>query len=351
VLEVPPELRSAFAYAAGQFCTFRVPVDDGVLFRCYSMSSSPDVDDELVVTVKRVPGGAVSNWMNDGLAPGDTIDVSPPTGTFRLPPGDGDVVAYGGGSGITPILSILKTGLATTTRRFRLLYANRDRDAVIFAEVIDDLVLRHPDRLTVVHHLDVDAGFVGPAEVRALVGDPERADVLVCGPTPFMDIVEQTLVEEGVEARRIHIERFTPAELLDVVPADPAAAPAPGLSGTVQPGEPGEPGGPGSSDPEATGDAPTVSTVTIELDGRVASVEHHPGTTILQVARQLGLSPPFSCESGSCATCMAKLVEGTVTMRVNDVLDDDEVADGWILTCQSLPTAPSVRVAYGYEEN
>jgi 3-ketosteroid 9alpha-monooxygenase subunit B len=319
VLDVPPDLRDAFAYQAGQFCTFRVPIDGRPVFRCYSMSSSPDVDDELQVTVKRVPDGAVSNWMNDALAAGDTIDVSPPAGTFHLPSGEGDVVAFGGGSGITPMLSILKSGLATTSRHFRLLYANRDPDSVIFRDAIDELAQRYPDRLTVIHHFDVDVGFVEPDTVRPLVGDAAGTDFLICGPTPFMDIVEQTLLGEGVAERCIHIERFTPSE--PTLPAEPLEA------------------------------EPATSSVTIELDGRVDTVEHHPGTTILQVARQLGMSPPFSCESGSCATCMAMLVEGTVTMRVNDVLDDDEVADGWVLTCQAVPTAPSVRVVYGYEED
>ncbi len=324
VFEVPADLRAAFAYEAGQFLTFRAHVDGDAHHRCYSMSSSPAVDDELQVTVKRVPGGVVSNWMIDTLGAGDLVDASVPAGVFCLGSDGGadggDLVAFSAGSGITPVFSLLKSALATTDRRVRLYYANRDRDAVIFAAELDALVDRHADRLEVVHHLDVERGFVDPDAVRPFLGDTEGAEFFVCGPGPFMDIVEEALLGSGVDADRIHIERFTPAE-----PVPDAE------SGTTAGADEG---------------ASTTSQVTIELGGRKDTVEHRPGTTILQTARQMGMSPPFSCESGSCATCMAQLVEGTVQMHVNDVLTDDEVAEGWVLTCQSVPTAPSVHVVY-----
>jgi ferredoxin-NADP reductase len=313
VLDVPRELRAAFIYDAGQFCTFRVRIDGEPQLRCYSMSSSPAVDPELQVTVKRVPGGAVSNWMNDVLEPGAVLEVTCPSGVFRLGPREGDIIAFAAGSGITPVISIVKEALATTTRRVRLLYANRDTDAVIFAAELLDLAGRHADRLEVVHHFDVERGFVDAAAVVPFVGGSD-ADYYLCGPAPFMDTVEAALLDRGVDVERIHVERFTPA-------APPAPVPSP-------------------ADP--TG--PTM--VTIALDGRTAATEHRPGTTILQAARQLGLAPPFSCESGNCATCMAKLVRGTVKMYVNNALTDDEVADRWILTCQSVPTSAEVSVEY-----
>lgn len=316
VLEVPADLREAFAYEPGQFCTFRVEVGGEAHVRCYSMSSAPAVDDELQVTVKRVPDGAVSNWMNDHLGAGDEIEVMPPSGFFQLTAGDGEVVAFAGGSGITPVFSIVKTALATTSRRVRLLYANRDRDSTIFREAIDALT---GERLEVVHRLDVEDGFLDAAAVRAFLGDAGDADVYLCGPTPFMDVVERALVEAGVDEGRIHVERFTPAE----------RAPLP------QPDEP---------------DEPTGTEVVIELDGKTGTATHRPGTTILQTARSLGMSPPFSCESGSCATCMAKLVEGSASMFVNNALTADEVEDGWVLTCQAVPTSAAVHVIYGYEE-
>ena len=327
VLDVPSDLRDAFAYQAGQFLTFRVRVGGEVHHRCYSMSSAPAVDPELQVTVKRVPGGVVSNWMLDSIVAGDHVEASVPAGVFCLPPDGagetgGDLVAFAAGSGVTPVFSLLKAALSTTGRRVRLLYANRDRDAVIFAGGLADLAARHPGRLEVAHHLDVERGFVDAAAVRAFLGEGAGGVHYVCGPTPFMDIVEGELLARGVTPDRIHIERFTPA-------GPPGAEPA------------GEAG-----DGDGDRDEAEPARVTIELSGRVDSVDHHPGTTILQTARQMGMAAPYSCESGTCATCMARLVEGTVTMHVNDVLTDDEVAEGWVLTCQSVPTAPSVHVVY-----
>jgi 3-ketosteroid 9alpha-monooxygenase subunit B len=327
VLEVQTALHQAYDYQAGQFLTFRVVIDGVTHLRCYSMSSSPEVDTELQVTVKRVPGGVVSNWMIDVLVPGAEIETTCPAGVFVLPPGDDDIVAFAAGSGITPVFSLIKTALATTARRVRLLYANRDRDAVIFAAELDRLAQRHPARFDVVHHLDVEKGFVGPDELRPFVEDAVGADAYLCGPTAFMNIVEHELLTHGLDAACVHIERFTPA----AQPETPAA----------------QPETPAAPDPV---DAVTTSRVTISLDGRTETTHHHPGTTILQAARQMGMSPPYSCESGSCASCMAKLVEGAVSMRVNDALTDDEVADGWVLTCQSVPQSPSVRVVYGYED-
>jgi 3-ketosteroid 9alpha-monooxygenase subunit B len=311
VLDVPPELEAAFAYRAGQFVTHRLSIDGQAHLRCYSMSSSPDVGDQFQVSVKRVPGGVVSNWMIDELEAGDVIETTCPAGVFCLPPGDGDVVAFAGGSGITPVFSIVKTALATSTRRVHLLYANRDRDSVIFAGELDRLVERYPDRLAVTHRLDVEDGFADAEAVRPFAGIAADAEYFVCGPAPFMDIVEGALLDGDVDERRIHIERFIPAE------------PAP-----------------------TEVDEGTTCRVTIELGGRTDSVEHHPGTTILQTARQMGMAAPFSCESGSCATCMARLVDGAVQMYVNNALTDDEVEEGWVLTCQSIPTTPSVHVVY-----
>jgi ferredoxin-NADP reductase len=315
VLDVPEDLRSAFRYEAGQFCSFRVVLDGREHMRCYSMSSSPAVDEELQVTVKRVPDGLVSNWMLDTLGSGDVIDTSVPSGLFRAGELAGDIVAFGAGSGITPIFSILKTVLAGSPRRARLLYANRDRASIIFAAELDRLSAEHPERLSVHHHLDVDHGFVDAGSVPPLLAGATDAEYLVCGPGPFMDVVERALLDHGVDTGRIHIERFTPTD------HDPLA--------------------------DATGpEEPASTQVTIEIGGRVGTTEHHPGTTILQVARELGLSPPSSCEAGSCATCMAKLVQGEVSMRTNNALTPDEVADGWVLTCQSVPTSASVRVVY-----
>src|SRR5215470_13910174 len=139
VLDIPPALEAPFAYAGGQFCTFRATIGGAPIVRCYSMSSSPDTVDPFTVTVKRVQGGKMSNWMNDTLASGDTIDVMPPAGLFVLRATSTPIVAFAGGSGITPILSIIKSGLAATAREIALVYANRGPGSVIFADVLERL--------------------------------------------------------------------------------------------------------------------------------------------------------------------------------------------------------------------
>jgi ferredoxin-NADP reductase len=316
VLDVPADLQEEFAYRAGQFVTFRLTIEGRHHLRSYSMSSSPDVGDDFAVTVKRVPGGLVSNWLCDTVEPGTEIETTFPAGVFCLSGDEGDIVAFAGGSGITPVFAIVKTALATTKRSIRLLYANRDADSVIFDRELCALAERHPGRLHVVHHLDRDDGFVSADDVHDLTEGVVDPDHYVCGPGPFMDIVESALIARGAATGRIHIERFVPAD----TPTDAAAPTTATTTNGIE--------------------------VTIELDGRTETTAHRAGTTILQTARQVGMSPPFSCEAGNCATCMARCVEGEVNMFTNNALTDDEVAEGWILTCQSVPTTPTVHVVY-----
>ncbi len=329
VLDVPPALRERFEYAAGQFCTLRIPVDGVALHRCYSMSTAPAVDPELALTVKRVPGGSVSNWINDRIRAGDEVDVTAPAGTFRLTDGDGAIAAFAAGSGITPVISLIKEALATTRRRVHLFYANRDAGSTIFRDELASLADGHGDRLVVEHHLDVERGF---ADVEELGGVVRRAtpftDAYVCGPEPFMDVVESALAPAVASDPdlRVHIERFTPAD----APPEADAGPSDGAN-------------------SAEGDDAAAPVLTITVEDRTEVTQHHPGTTVLQAARQAGLAPPSSCEAGSCATCMARVHEGAVTMQVNDALTDEEVAEGWILTCQSIPTTPTLRVVFGYD--
>jgi ferredoxin-NADP reductase len=311
VLDIPAELHDTFAYAAGQFLTFRVPIDGERHLRSYSMSSSPEVDDEMTVTIKRVDGGVVSNWANDALHEGDIVESTGPAGHFCLDTAEGDLIGYAGGSGITPVFSLMKAALATTARRVRLLYANRDRESVIFDRELADLAERYPGRVEVVHHLDADSGFVDESAIGPFLD--ANASHYICGPGPFMELVERALLERGC-GDRVHIERFTPVPLAE----EPAAA-EPATS-TIQ--------------------------VTIELNGETKTADYRPGTTILQTARSVGLKPPYSCEAGDCATCMAKIVAGSARMRTNNALLDDEVEDGYVLTCQAEPDAPSVHVVY-----
>jgi 3-ketosteroid 9alpha-monooxygenase subunit B len=311
VLEIPSALRETFAHAAGQYCTFRATVDGEAVVRCYSMSSSPDVGEPFTTTVKRVPGGRMSNWMNDELRAGTTIEVMRPAGLFVLRPTDVPIVAFAGGSGITPVIAIVKSALATTTRPITLVYANRGADSVIFADELERLRATAGGRLSVHHHLDAERGFLDAPACAALVGERTDADFYVCGPGPYMDTVEAGLALLGIPPAQLFIERFTVDEA-DV--ADPVSV---------------------------------TETLVIRLDRRKHTIAYPAGHTVLDAARRAGLSPPFSCESGSCATCLAHLDEGAATMRVNNALTAEEVDGGWVLTCQAVPTSPRVVVDYG----
>lgn len=310
VFEITPQLEAAFRYSAGQFCAFRATVGGQPVVRCYSMSSSPDVGEPLTVTVKRVPGGAMSNWMNDSLAAGDEIDVLPPAGLFVLRDAATPIVAFAGGSGITPVLSIIKTALATTSREIALVYANRDRGSVIFADVLQRLGAEFAGRLSLHHHLDSDEGFLDAAACAALVGDRAGADFYVCGPGPYMEVVERGLDLVGVDANRRFVEHFDVAD-----------------------------------EPTAVEESVTES-VTVSVNGRKLTVAYQRGESILDTARRAALKPPFSCTAGNCGTCMAFLVDGSARMRANNVLDADEVESGYILTCQAIPLSREVTVDY-----
>jgi ferredoxin-NADP reductase len=275
------------------------------------MSSSPQAADPFTVTVKRVPGGKMSNWMNDSLAPGGAIDVMPPAGRFVLRARETPIVAFAAGSGITPVLSIIKTALATTRREIALVYANRGPGSVIFADALDRLDAGSGGRLSVHHHLDSANGFLDAAGCAALVGDRAQGDFYVCGPAPYMDVVQTGLDRRGVDPARVFIERF---EWSDA-----------GLATTVE--------------------SKTESMV-IRLDGRAHRLRYEAGDTVLDAARRAGLKPPFNCQAGECATCMAYLGEGSVTMRVNNALTAAEVEEGWILTCQAIPTSREVVIDY-----
>jgi ferredoxin-NADP reductase len=318
-------LDAPFPYRAGQFVTIKAC---GTL-RSYSMSSSPETDAELMTTVKRVPGGLVSNWMHDHLAPGDVVETTLPAGVFCLREGDeaggarefaAPVVAFCGGSGITPILSLAKSALAGTGRPVRVLAADRDADSVIFAAALGELAERYPDRFQVRHHLDDGQGFVTPEQVREFVGGDTGADFYLCGPAPFMELVENALLAHGVAPERIFVERFAQTAADHPLQENPEQ-------------EPEEP-------------ADQDGTLTLVLSGKRHTLAQRSGETFLESARRAGLAPPFSCEAGNCATCIAQVTEGEAKMRVNNALDDDEIAEGWVLTCQGEPTTPHVTVEY-----
>ena len=312
VLDVPESSVRHFGYQAGQFLTLLVCVNGQEHRRCYSMSSAPAAGEDLRITIKRDRDGVVSNWLNDTAAPGSEIHALPPEGRFVLRDTDRELVAFAGGSGITPVFSLLRSALESTTRGTRLFYANRGRDSVIFDEPLASLRDHHRGRFVLQHHLDDESGFVTPSQIETFIAPDKDADYYICGPGPFMDIVQTALRTAGVPPDRVHLEHFEVAEL----PVGPV-----------------------------TGEAVTEE-VTIELEKRKITVSYSQGDTLLQTARMAGLRAPSSCEIGSCGTCMARLTEGSARMINNDALEDDEVDDGWVLTCQALPTSRTVRVVY-----
>ena len=311
VFDVPTALEEHFAYRPGQFCTIRASVGGAQIARSYSMSSAPELGEAMAVTVKRVPGGLMSNWMIDSLVPGDRIDVLRPAGLFVLRHTDVPIVAFAGGSGVTPVFSLVKAALATTQRRVLLVDANRDAGSVIFAEQIRGLERDWSDRLVVHSHLDELDGLLDPHACADLVGDRLDADFYVCGPGPFMDAVEGGLALLGVGDTQLFIERF-------VTPGDIA--------------------------PEV--EEATTELIVIKHQRRKTSGDYRSGDTILDTARRLGVTPPFSCEGGSCASCMALVDPGSAMMRVNNALTPAEVEEGWVLTCQAVPTSRELTVDY-----
>ncbi|MGH8354500.1 MAG: 2Fe-2S iron-sulfur cluster-binding protein [Pseudomonas sp.] len=321
VLRVPAELQERFRYKPGQFLSFRVPYEGKLLTRCYSMASSPDCDALPKVTVKRVAGGRVSNWMNQRVRAGDWLEVLPPAGHFHLSAGEHELVLFGGGSGITPVFSILKSALKTGARRIKLIYANRDEGLVIFRDELRQLAKAHGERLEVVHVLDSLQGYLTAEEVRHLVRGHGGAEFFICGPGPFMDTVERALQELGEAPARIHVERF-------VSPPDPDALLAQ------------------EAEARAAAAGSACEVLAVELDGQRHEIACRPGDTLLQSCRAAGLEVPASCEEGFCGACMCRVEEGETQLARNDVLSAQELAEGWTLACQSRPSSARVGLKF-----
>lgn len=314
-LAVPEELSGAFRYRAGQHLTLRLPWGEFEVTRCYSLSSCSELGEAPKIAVKRVDGGRVSNWLNDELAPGDTLACSVPDGRFVLDPktrSSTPLFLFAGGSGITPIISLLKSALHSTERSVTLLYANRDRNSVIFGEELARLAEAHPERFALHRHFDSDDGYLDARRVRALLPPVDIAEFYVCGPEPFMNLVETTLDEAGVHPELVYVERF-------VSPLDPdrvGAAPSVDLESL-----------------------PAPDTFSLWLHGRSRTVPYVKGKTLLECARAAGLEPPHSCESGFCGSCMSAVKTGKVEMRTHEALCERDIARGVALLCQSVPAS------------
>lgn len=337
--DVPNDLRDAYRFTQGQFLTLRVPAgqvpNQGEVRRSYSICCAVqdyDAHGELRVAVKRVDAGVFSNHLHDRIRVGQTLDVLPPDGRFYVPLAAESArhyVAFAAGSGITPILSLIKTTLAAEPHsRFTLVYGNRDIDSIIFAESLEDLKDRYLDRFALYHVLSRQSqeialfnGRLDADKVRAFLSTlipPDDIDAaFVCGPSTMIDAVEAALLDAGVPRERVHAERFG-------VPVGAAGTAAPRRKAAIA----------GEID------------LTVVLDGKSHHVPMAGDAKVLDSALGAGLDLPYACKGGVCCTCRAKVLEGRVEMEKNFTLEDWEIQQGFVLTCQARPLTQHVVVSY-----
>lgn len=341
ILEIRPEtpdtysLRlekpsSGFEYLPGQYLTLRVEIDGKKYPRAYSLSSSPHLDPYLQVTIKRLSGGLVSNFIWQNLQVGDTLETFPPLGNFTVQPQANRAVQYlfiAAGSGISPIMGMIRSLLfAEPKSRLTLIYGSRTEKDIIFGEALAQLQAQYPERLSVLHTLSKPSpewtGRKGRISVELITEQLQllRRNLLpieayICGPSDMMGMALDTLKAAKLPKEKIHTEYFS-APLPETVLAEPPTL-------------------------------PQEAQATVRLDGKIYQVRIKPGQTILHAAQEAGLEVPYACEEGICCTCRAKLYQGQVHMAVREALSDWEIEKGYILTCQAVPLTPEVDVEYG----
>ncbi len=330
---IPQELAGDYSFQPGQYLTLRTTMDGEEVRRSYSICSGPD-DGELRVAVKRVNGGAFSNWAAEELKCGDELDVMTPTGRFGVTHAPDQArlyVGFAAGSGITPILSIIKGVLAREPQsRFFLFYGNRTTEGMLFLEELEELKDRFLQRLSLFHILSGEEQDI-PVLYGRLDGDKVRLllrslvpatsidHVFICGPTGMSEDIEATCRAIGIADDRIHVERFVSE-----------------FGGKPRPKKVVEP------------DAPPKAMAALIIDGKRREVPVAEGEAILDAALRAGIDLPFACKGGMCSTCRAKLVEGAAEMEVNYALEPWELKAGFVLTCQARPTSEKVVVDYDH---
>jgi ring-1,2-phenylacetyl-CoA epoxidase subunit PaaE len=331
VFEKPAD--ALWHYKAGQYLTLKLNVGGESIRRAYSLCTSPYVDSEMAVTVKRVDLGRASTFIHTTLKAGDVIEVFPPMGNFTVVPDPSKarhIVLVGGGSGITPLMSIIKTIMATEpSSRISLIYGNKDEESIIFRKEIDALADAQPDRFRVIHILvEPTSAWLGmkglPMRhvILGIVQNIMSADTLpksywICGPAPMMEEAQAAFGFLGIGRELIHRENFT-AALPEINDEAKAAAEA------------------------KRGDY----TITVRLDGAEKKILVKNTQTVLEAVIAEGMDPPFACQMGVCCTCRALRISGKVEMEEDEGLSDSEIADGYILTCQSHPLTADVVIEY-----
>ena len=302
-----------YHYMPGQFLTFRIPHEDGLITRSYSLSSAPCADPEMTVCVKRVADGRGSNWFNDYLQVGARIEATTPSGRFVMQEGDAPMLLIAGGSGITPCISLIKQALIETTRKVKLVYVNQYAASIIYRETVSRLEDRFSGRFACQHWLDDAGGLIKAPDIMAAAAGWETADTYICGPGPLMDMAEETLANLFGPTATILIERF-------VSPDDPSADQV-----NLEELAPS---------PEAG-----IDSYRLTLDGKEHIVPIVGAQTLLEAALAAGIDAPYSCIEGHCGTCMALLREGSVSMASTKALSKRNMQRGCVLACQSRPSS------------
>ena len=337
---VPPDLHGHFDFQPGQFLTLRATIDGQDVRRNYSICSTRSRYTrarELDVGIRPMEGGLFSNWAATQLRPGDRLAVMPPDGRFTIrKPRALHRVGFAAGSGITPILSIIASTLEDSdSAKFTLVYGNRRMGSVMFNEALQDLKDKYKNRLTLIHVLSRQAqevplleGRIDAAKVQQLLDTllPAKSmdEVFICGPEAMLEATESALRAAGVPAERIYTERFSSPRLDELSPEARRAA-------IAQP------------DPEAP--AGQVA-LTVLIDGKPHELAMRRDQHVLDVALSAGLDAPYSCKAGVCCTCRAKVLEGSVSMDKNFTLEDAEIAQGFVLSCQARPTSERLVISY-----
>lgn len=315
-LEVPDQLKDLFEFKAGQYLTIAKEVGGNTLRRAYSISAAPH-ENELKITSKRVKGGKLSTYFLHELAVGEELDVKPPQGSFTLRDVNKELVLFAGGSGISPIISILKAFLKESALKAYLFYGNTSREEVIFWDELNELKEQYQGRVLVQHYLSGDGERLDQLRVKSLVENQisDKADYYVCGPKGMMKAVLAALEDQAFKGARVFTEYFNNPE------AEESA------NETIQ-----------------VNMSQEINKVVVRLDDQDHQIELQEGESILEGAERIGIDPPFSCHSGVCTTCKAKLISGKVRMENNFGLGQDEEDEGFVLTCIGYPEAAGTKI-------
>ena len=348
VLDIPREHAAEFAYRPGQFVTLFLKVNGEELRRSYSLCTSPFHDTDFRITVKKVPGGRGSTFLVDQLQEGETLHVTPPSGHFFTPPKElkgQHYVLFAAGSGITPVFSILKSMLKIQDQnQVTLVYCNRDETSIIYRAELNQWVAQFPGRLQVHHVLSSLGGRLDIEKLSKLWTEIQTQSKLnkefyMCGPVPFMSLIQEFCEKNGVAKDRIHIESFGELPLTKKTEAR-----AHGTATGTSDAEENIPGRVYIGAAAKAGDAPKA--LMAMCNGEALEVAANGKTSVLETLLAAGHNPPYSCMDGACMACMAKLVEGRVYQNDPGILTDENIERCEILTCQAKPLSSVVRVDY-----